>query len=53
MVHDMFLNRTCGDLVYQPNVTLALTSKTEVSPNEGQTEARLAWDDATLQSQRR
>ena len=53
IVHDMFLNRTCGVLVYQPNVTLALTSKTEASPNEGRIEARLAQDDATLQSQSR
>ena len=53
MVHDMSLNRTCGILVCQPNVTLDLTSKTEVSPDEGRTDARLALDDATLQSQSR
>ena len=47
----MFLNRTYGILVCQLNITLALTSKTEVSPDEGQTDARLALDDATLQSQ--
>ena len=53
MVHDMFPNRTCGVLVCQPNVTLALTTKMEVSPDEGRTEARLTLDDATLQSQSR
>ena len=50
-MHDMFPNRTCGVLICQPNVALALTSKTEVSPNEGRTDARLASNDATLQSQ--
>ena len=35
MVHDMFPNRTCGVLVCQQNVTLALSSKMEVSPDEG------------------
>ena len=53
MVHDMFPNRTCGVLVCQPNVTLALTRKTKVSPDEGRTDARLALDDAILQSQSR
>ena len=53
MVHDMFPNRTCDVLVYQPNVTLALTSKMEVSPYDGRTNARLTLDDATLKSQRR
>ena len=48
MVHDMFPNRTCGVLVCLPNVALALTTKMEVSPDEGRTEARLALDDATL-----
>ena len=48
MVHDMSLNRTYGVLVYQPNVTLALMSKTEASSNEGRTDARFALDDATL-----
>ena len=43
----------CGVLVCQPNVTLILTSKTEVSPDEGQANAGLALDDATLQSQSR
>ena len=51
MVHDMSPNRTCGILVCQPNVTLALTSKTKVSLDEGRTDVRLALDDATLQSQ--
>ena len=46
MVHDIFPNRTCG--VCQPNVTLTLTSKMEVSLDEGRTDARLALDDATL-----
>ena len=45
---DMSPNGTCGILVYQLNVTLALTSKTEVSHDEGRTNARLAIDDATL-----
>ena len=53
MVHDRFPNRNCGILVCQPNVTLALTSKMEVSPDDGRTNARLALDDATLQSQSR
>ena len=48
MVHNMFPNRTCGVLAYQPNVILALMSKTEVSPDEGRTNAKLALDDATL-----
>ena len=48
MVHDLFPNRTCGVLVCQPNVTLALTTRTEVSPDEGRIDARLAMDDATL-----
>ena len=51
MVHDMFPNCTCGVLIYQLNVTLAITSKIEVSPDEGRTNARLALDDVTLQSQ--
>ena len=34
MVHDMFPNRTFGILICQPNVTLALTSKTKVSPDD-------------------
>ena len=50
MVHDMFPNRTCGVLVYQKNVTLALTSKMEVSLDEGRTDTRLVLDNATLQS---
>ena len=53
MVHDMFPNRTCGVLIRQPNVTLALTRKMEVSLDEGCINARLALDDATLQSQSR
>ena len=53
MVHDMFPNRTCSVLVYQPNATLDLTSKTKVSLDEGLTDIRLALDDATLQSQSR
>ena len=53
MVNDMFPNCTYVILVCQPNVTLALTSKTKVSPDKGQTDARLALDDATLQSQSR
>ena len=53
MVHDMFPNPTRGVLVCQLNVTLALTSITEVSLDEGQTDTRLALDDATLQSQSR
>ena len=48
MVHDMFPNRTCGFLVYQPNVTIDLTSKTEVSSDEGRTDARLTLDDVIL-----
>ena len=51
MGHDMFPSHACGVLVYQPNVTLALTSKTEVSLDEGQINARLTLDNATLQSQ--
>ena len=50
MVHDMSPNRTCGVLVYQPSVTLTLTSKTGVPTDEGRTDARLALDNATLQS---
>ena len=53
MVHDMSPNRTCVVLVCQPNVTLALMSKTEVFSDEGRTDARLALDDATLHSQSR
>ena len=53
MVHDMCPNRTCGVLVCQPNVTLALTSKREVFLNEGRIDARFALDNATLQSQSR
>ena len=53
MVHDMSSNCTYGILVDQPNVTLALMSKTEVSSDEGQTDAILALDDATLQFQSR
>ena len=53
MVHDMFPNPTRGVLVCQLNVTLALTSITEVSLDEGQTDTILALDDATLQSQSR
>ena len=48
MVHDMFPNHTYDLLVYQPNVILALTSKTEVSPDEGRTDTRLTLDDVTL-----
>ena len=48
MVHDMFSNRTSGVLVCQLNVTIALTSKTKVSPDEGRTDTRLALDNATL-----
>ena len=35
-MHDVSHNRTSGVLICQANVTLALTSKTEVSPDEGQ-----------------
>ena len=52
-MHDIYLNRTCGVLVCQPNVTLALTSKTKVSLDEGRTDVRLTIDDVTLQSQSR
>ena len=48
MVHDMFPNLSCDLLVCQPNVTLALTSKTEVSPAEGRIDTRLTLDDVTL-----
>ena len=51
MMHDMFSNRTCGILVYQPNVILALMSKMEVSLDEGRIDTRLALDNVTLQSQ--
>ena len=34
MVHDMFPNRTFGILICQLNVTLALTSKRKVSPDD-------------------
>ena len=53
MIHDMFPNHTCGVFVYQQNVTLALMSKTKVSPDEGRTDTRHALDDAILQSQSR
>ena len=49
-MHDTSPNRTCGVLVYQPNVALAPTSKMEVSPDEGKIDAKLTLDDATLQS---
>ena len=52
-MHDLSLNRTCGVLVSQPNVTLVLTGMTKVSPDEGRTDARLTLDDVTLQSQSR
>ena len=51
MVHNIFLNRTCGVLVCQQNVALAIMNKTEVSPDEGRTDTRLTLDDATVQSQ--
>ena len=53
MVHDMFPNCTCSVLLCQPNVTLALTSKMEVSLDGGRTDTRLALDDAALHSQNR
>ena len=47
-MHDMSPNRTCGVLVCQPSIALALTSKTKVFSNESRIDARLALDDATL-----
>ena len=52
-MHDISSNRTCGVLICQANVTLALTSKTEVSHDDGRTNARFALDVVTLQSQSR
>ena len=47
-MHDTSPNRTCGVLVYQLNVALALSSKIEVSLDEGRTNSRFAPDDVTL-----
>ena len=52
-VAHMSPNHTCEVLVFQQNVTLALTSKTEVSLDEGRNDIRLTLYDVTLQSQSR
>ena len=52
-MHDMSSNCTCDVFVCQPNVALAIKSKTGVSPDEGRTNIRLAPDDATLHPQSR
>ena len=51
-MHDTSPNRTCDVLVYQLNVAFALSSKMQVSSNEGRTNTRLAPNNVTLQSQR-